>query len=205
MWNNINLLEKYGDIIKEEINIKEIGNLDAKIKITKIFKPLGSKLSEKFGKDTWSIIKNGKEGNIKEIGDNKIEIFDKDENTRTLEHDEYEIAYEGLEGDNIAIEWDIIARLDLEITPQLQKEGIAREISRFLNQMRKDADYQVDDKVVLLYETTDKELEDILKEFKDFLISEALLSDIKKDKKPDGNIKALFTYEERNINFALKK
>ncbi|MBU0626111.1 hypothetical protein KKG31_08160 [Patescibacteria group bacterium] len=71
--------------------------------------------------------------------------------------------------------------------------------------MRKDADYQVDDKVVLLYETTDKELEDILKEFKDFLISEALLSDIKKDKKPDGNIKALFTYEERNINFALKK
>ena len=205
MLNNNDILKKYGDIIKEEINIKDISNLDDKIKITKIFKPIGSKLSEKFGKDTGKIIQHGKAGNIKELGDNKIEIFDSEWNKWTLEQDEYEIAYEWLEWDDIAIEWDIIAKLDLEITPDLQREGISREISRFINQMRKDADYQVDDKVTLIYETTDKELEDILKEFNDFLTSEALLSDIKKNKNPEWDVKALFCHEERNIDFALKK
>jgi isoleucyl-tRNA synthetase len=100
---------------------------------------------------------------------------------------------------------EIIAKLDLEITPQLQKEGIAREISRFLNQMRKEADYQVDDKVTLLYETSDSELDQIIKEFEEFLTNEALLSKIQKIETPEGDIVSLFTYEERNINFALKK
>jgi len=205
MGNNSDLLEKYWDIIKEEINIKDISTFDKNIKITKIFKPLGSALSEKFGKDTGKIIQNGKSGNIKELEDSKIEIFDNEGNTRILEKNEYEIAYKGLDGDDIAIEWDIIAKLDLEITPDLQREGIAREISRFLNQMRKDADYEVDAKVALLYATTDKKLEEILNEFSDFLKSEALLSEIKNDKNPDGDLKATFSHEEREINFALKK
>jgi isoleucyl-tRNA synthetase len=61
------------------------------------------------------------------------------------------VAYEGLEGDNVAVDGDIIAKLDLNITPELKKEGVAREISRFLNQMRKDADYPVDAKLQLFY------------------------------------------------------
>jgi isoleucyl-tRNA synthetase len=66
-----------------------------------------------------------------------------------LEKNEYEIAYEGLDSDDMAIDGNIIARLDLELTPELQREGIAREISRFLNQMRKDANFNIDDRVEL--------------------------------------------------------
>jgi len=202
------LLEKYADIIKEEVNVKAIEELDNSLKINKIFKPIGSQLSAKFGKDTGKIIQYGKQGNIKDAGDGKMIIFDPDisgGNEWTLENNEYEIAYEGLEGDNMAVDQNIIAKLDLELTPALQREGIAREISRFLNQMRKDADYNVDDKVKLFFNTTDETLKSILNEFKDFFKHEALISDIQSTNNPEWDIVALFTNGEANIDFALKK
>jgi hypothetical protein len=88
------LLKKYGEIIKEEVNVKKIDEIDNSMKITKIFKPIGSQLSAKFGKDTGKIIQYGKQGNIKDAGDGKVIIFDNEGNERTLEPSEYEIAYE---------------------------------------------------------------------------------------------------------------
>ena len=199
------LLDKYGDIIKEEVNIKQIEWFDDSIKITKIFKPIGSQLSAKFGKDTGKIIQYGKQGNIKDAGDGKITIFDNDGNEWTLEANEYEIAYEGLEGDNMSVDQNIIAKLDLELTPELEREWIAREISRFLNQMRKDADYNVDTKVVMFFSTSDENLTNIIKEFTDFFKHEALLSDVQSTDTPEWDIVALFTNSQATINFALKK
>lgn len=199
------LLKKYADIIKEEVNVKQVEELDNSLKIQKIFKPIGSQLSAKFGKDTGKIIQYGKQGNIKDAGDGKMIIFDNEGNERTLESSEYEIAYEGLEWDNMAVDQNIIAKLDLELTPQLQREGVAREISRFLNQMRKDADYSVDTKVLMLFSTTDENLMNIVQEFKDFFKHEALISDIQSTDKPEGDIVALFTNNESTINFSLKR
>lgn len=116
------ILKKYGEIIKEEVNIKSIEEMDDSLKIQKVFKPIGSQLSAKFGKDTGKIIQYGKQGNIKDAGDGKVIIFDNEGNERILEHNEYEIAYEGLEGDTTAVDQNIIAKLDLELTPELQRE-----------------------------------------------------------------------------------
>lgn len=199
------LLNKYADIIKEEVNVKHIEELDDSLKIQKTFKPIGSQLSAKFGKDTGKIIQYGKQGNIRDAGDGKVIIFDTEGNEWTLASTEYEIAYEGLEGDNMAIDQNIIAKLDLELTPELQREGVAREISRFLNQMRKDADYTVDTKVQLLFSTSDENMANIVKEFTSFFKHEALISEVQSTDTPEGDIVALFTSNESTINFALKK
>jgi hypothetical protein len=50
--------------------------LDNSIKVKKIFKPLGSQLSAKFGKDTGKIIQFGKIGNLKQGENNQIIVFD---------------------------------------------------------------------------------------------------------------------------------
>ncbi len=199
------LLKKYSEIIKEEVNIKKIEEMDDSMKISKIFKPIGSQLSAKFGKDTGKIIQYGKQGNIKDAVEGKVIIFDNDGNEWTLEANEYEIAYEGLEGDNMAVDQNIIAKLDLELTPELEREGIAREISRFLNQMRKEADYNVDDKVKALYSASNEYLKNILNEFEEFFKNEALISEFISTENPEGDVIALFTNNEANINFALKR
>lgn len=200
-----NLLNKYADIIKEEVNVKEIKELDNSLKIQKIFKPIGSQLSAKFGKDTGRIIQLWKQGNIKAAGDGKMIIFDDDGHEWTLESSEYEIAYEWLEGENMAVDQNIISKLDLQLTPELEREGIAREISRFLNQMRKDADYSVDSKVVLSFSTHDEKLAHIIEEFTDFFKHEALISDIQSTDTPEWDIVALFTSNESTVNFALQR
>lgn len=201
-----NLLDKYWDIIQEEVNVKKIDMLPDSLNISKIYKPIWSQISSKFTKDTGKIIQFSKQWNIVELQDSKIKVFDDQKNERILSKEDYEIAYQWIDWNDIAVDWNIIAKLDLEISPQLQKEWIAREISRFINQMRKDADYSVDSKVDMIYQTDDNTLSEIIQEFGDFLKWEALLNTItKENKKPDWNIFALFTNEESTINFALKK
>ena len=94
----------------------------------------------------------------------------------------------------------------MNITPELKREGVAREISRFLNQMRKDADYQVDKKIKLTYSTDDAQLKSLIHDFADFFQHEALITDIKEQKwKLTGDIVALFESDGKNVEFSLSK
>ena len=191
---------KYGAIIGEEVNVKKISSFVSDKPLVKTFKPLGSQLSSKFWKDTGQIIANGKQGNIKELEDGKIEVFSSQWGSWILELDDYEVVYEGLTDPNIAVDWSMIAKLDLEITPELEREGIARELSRFLNQMRKDADFAVEDKVKMVFSTSSDNLKKIIYEFSEFLKWEALLLSIE-EKGCEGEIVSEFVslWEKMNI------
>ena len=171
------LLEKYWDIIKEEINVKRVDIYNSDKPITKIYKPLWWQLSAKFWKDTWQIISNWKQGNVREI-DGWIEVFDNNGHTWKLEESDYEIVYEWLNETDTTVEWNTIVKLDLLITDDLRREWIAREISRFLNQMRKDANFAVDARVNMHYETESDEMKKIIMEFSEFLKDEALIINI---------------------------
>ncbi|HRU50518.1 MAG TPA: DUF5915 domain-containing protein [Candidatus Absconditabacterales bacterium] len=198
------VLDKYGNIIKEEINVKDIETFDDSIKITKIFKPLGSALSAKFSKDTGNIIKYGKMGNITELEEGRIKVFDDNSNEWILEKEDYEISYQGLDGNDVAVDGGVIVKLDLELTPELEMEGIAREISRFLNQMRKDIDYNVDDKVKMFFHTNDQYFTDIINKFSQFLSSEALLESVE-NLDQEGDIVSVFNLDDKTVRFSLKK
>jgi len=149
--------------------------------------------------------------NIEELWEWKVRVFDPENSwewhERILEKGDYEIAYQGLDGDDIAIDGDVIAKLDLELTSELKKEWMAREVSRFLNQMRKEADYKVDTKVAMYFDTNDTYMKEVILDFKDFLIAEWLLSSVSEWKSEINNwdIKSIFNIEEREVVFSLKK
>jgi len=72
--------------------------------------------------------------------------------------------------------------------------------------MRKDANFNIDDRVSLTFVTDDSELSGIMKDFATFFVQEALIKDIKENKKKlDGTIVSLFTSDEKKIEFAMKK
>ena len=177
MLNEKQLIDKYGDIIKEEINVKEVDTYQSDKPITKVYKPLWGKLSAKFGKDTWQIIANWKQWNVREI-DGGIEVFDNAWHTWKLDESDYEVVYEWLDGTDTTVEGNTIVKLDLEITDELKREWTAREISRFLNQMRKDADFSVDARVNMHYQSDSEDMKNIVKEFSEFLKEEALIINI---------------------------
>ena len=198
------VLDKYWEIIKEEINVKKISSLENWWDIKKIFKPIWSQISAKFGKDTWNVIKFGKMWNIKQWENDSVIVFDDAWNEWILEKEDYEISYQGLDWNDVAADGDVIAKLDLELTPELEKEWMAREVSRFLNQMRKDADYNIDARVAMYYETNDEYMKDVINSFSDFLSHEALLSSINMGTE-NWDIQAVFNIDERTVTFTLKK
>lgn len=198
------IVDKYWDTIKEEINVKDIQSFDDGIKITKIFKPLWSALSAKFSKDTGNIIKYWKMWNITELGEWRIKVFDDSGNEWILEKEDYEISYQGLDWDDVAVDGGVIVKLDLELTPELEMEWVAREMSRFLNQMRKDVDYNVDDKVKMYYNTNDEYMKWVINGFTEFLCSEALLESIKESKE-EWDIVSIFNIDEKTVIFSLQK
>jgi len=196
------IVDKYWDTIKEEINVKDIQSFDDGIKITKIFKPLWSALSAKFSKDTGNIIKYWKMWNITELGEWRIKVFDDSGNEWILEKEDYEISYQGLDWDDVAVDGGVIVKLDLELTPELEMEWVAREMSRFLNQMRKDADFAVENKVKLNYYTENHYLKTVLNKFSEDLKWEALLTSIE-EWQTDWTISAEFTSWDESIFFIL--
>ncbi len=204
MVNEQELLKKYWEIIKEEVNVKEISSFSSDKPLVKVYKPLGSQLSAKFWKDTGQIIANGKQWNIKELDNGQIEVFSPQGWKWVLDPEDYEVVYEGLDDSNIAVDGNMIAKLDLEITPELEREWIARELSRFLNQMRKDADFAVEDKVNMYYSTTSDSLKWIIAEFWEFLKWEALLLKIEENV-PEWGFKAEFKSWDDTITITLVK
>ena len=202
MLNEKQLIDKYGDIIKEEINVKDVDIYQSDKPITKIYKPLWGQLSAKFGKDTWQIIANWKQGNVREV-DGGIEVFDNAWHTWKLEESDYEVVYEWLDGTDTTVEWNTIVKLDLEITDELKREWTAREISRFLNQMRKDADFSVDARVNMHYQSDSEDMKNIVKEFAEFLKEEALIIDISEGNCDSDTHSDTFESENGNIKFWL--
>lgn len=199
-----NILTKYADILREEINVKEITDFSSDQPIVKVFKPLWGQLSAKFWKDTWQIISNGKQWNVRELTGWDIEIFSPSGEKRVLSDWDYEIVYEWLDWDDIAVEWNVIVKLDLNLTEELRREWIAREISRFLNQMRKDADFPVDARVSMIYSSTDVKLLGIMQDFSSFFMDEALLSSVNQWD-VSGDIVSEFSSDDQLILFSLRK
>ena len=130
-------------------------------------------------------------------------VFDDAGNEWTLAKEDYEISYEWLDGKDVAADGDVIAKLDLQLTPELEMEWMAREISRFLNQMRKDADFNIDARVDMYFETTNDYLQKVIDSFSEFLSHEALLNNIT-PWKPDWDIQAVFNIDDMIVTFTLK-
>ena len=70
-----------------------------------------------------------------------------------------------VEGDVVKEDGGLKVVLDTELTPELKKEGLAREIIRAVNQIRKEKKLSIDKKAVVTYSTDDKMLQEVFAKF----------------------------------------
>lgn len=197
-------LEKYKDIIAQEVNVKEVTLLWWDTKFKQSYSPIWRELSDDFGKNTWRIIWAAKSWNAI-LNQNWTLTVSQWNDSWTLKPHQFENRVEWLNEDNQAAESGVIVSLDFEMTDELIAEWIARELSRFLNQMRKDADYQIDSRVVCSYTTQSEQLKNVLISFEEFLKNEALLTSLQEWTQKDSNIESQFESDEWKIIFSLKE
>ena len=169
------------NLIKNEVNIKEVQILDdASAVLIKQIKPNFKTLGPKFGKDMRLIAAEVQKFTQEDI--NKIE---KDKNiflvingkNITLELLDVEISSKDIEGWLVANEGSLTVALDVTITEDLRKEGVARELVNRIQNARKDSGLEVTDKIkltVLNFENLQKSITDN----KAYIMSETLTKEL---------------------------
>jgi isoleucyl-tRNA synthetase len=142
------------DLIKNEVNVKEIELIDdASGILVKQIKPNFKNLGPRFGKDMKLIaseIQSFDQDTIKileQTGSFDIEINNK---IITLGTDDVEISSQDIEGWLVANSGTLTVALDITITPELKKEGIARELVNRIQNIRKDSGLEVTDRIEIV-------------------------------------------------------
>ncbi|MAQ76008.1 MAG: isoleucine--tRNA ligase [Aquimarina sp.] len=150
-----NEINDIADLIKSEVNVKEIELIDdASGILVKQIKPNFKNLGPRFGKDM-KLIAN----KIQSFDQETIKIlegtgqFDVEINNKiiTLGIDDVEISSQDIEGWLVANSGPLTVALDVTITPDLRKEGIARELVNRIQNMRKDSGFEVTDKIEIVF------------------------------------------------------
>jgi len=170
-------IEAVSDLIKAEVNVKEIVLLDdASGILIKQIKPNFKALGPRFGKDMGLISKE-----IQALTAEQISQFDKEGsytvviagNSVILSLEDVEISSQDIEGWLVANSNGITVALDITITPELRQEGIARELVNRIQNIRKDTGFEVTDKIKVHLQKNDT-LEEAVNANKDYIKSETL-------------------------------
>jgi isoleucyl-tRNA synthetase len=144
-------IEAVADLIKSEVNVKEIELLDdASGVLVKQIKPNFKTLGPKFGKDMKAIVSAvaqlGQEDiqKIEQEGEISLQIENKN---LILQLQDVEISSQDIAGWLVASSGSLTVALDVTINETLRKEGIARELVNRIQNLRKDSGYEVTDKI----------------------------------------------------------
>ena len=169
------------NLIKHEVNIKEIVLLeDASDILVKQIKPNFKTLGPKFGKEMKFIanhIRNFTKEDILKIElDGKMPI-ELDGKMINLELSDVEISSKDIEGWLVANEGSITVALDVTISEELRKEGIARELINRIQNARKDSGLDVTDRIKLTV-LKSEDLEESINKNKEYIMSETLTDEL---------------------------
>lgn len=174
-------LQQVEGIIKSEVNVKEVEYLsDTDGFISKKIKPnfvaLGKKLGAKMKAVSTALAQFGqqeitqfeKEGKYSLLIDNEPVI---------LQINEVEISSEDIPGWTVANKGSLTVALDINITPELEQEGNAREFVNRIQKIRKDSNFDLTDRIVVKVSGAD-ELKTSLTLFKEYICAEVLADEL---------------------------
>ncbi|WP_309608580.1 isoleucine--tRNA ligase, partial [Flavobacterium sp.] len=170
-------IEAVSDLIKAEVNVKEIELLDdASGVLIKQIKPNFKALGPRFGKDMGLIAKE-----IQNFEAEQINFLDKNGavdvvisgKTITLSLEDVEISSQDVEGWLVANSNGITVALDVTISLELKQEGIARELVNRIQNIRKDSGFEVTDKIKVKLQSNN-ELEEAINKNISYIKSETL-------------------------------
>jgi len=171
--------EAVESIILTEVNVKEVEYLtDAtgviKKKIKANFKTLGPKYG-KLMKAVSVLVSNMNQSEITAFEQSGAYEAMIDGEPVTLALEDVEIHSEDIPGLQVASEGAITVALDINVTPELRLEGIAREFVNRIQNLRKDSNFEVTDKIILRI-VRHPELNEAMDKFGDFIGSQTLAS-----------------------------
>ncbi len=168
-------LEPLAHLLRDEVNVKEVAfSDDPEAFGTFVLKPRGKVVGPKLGGDTQKVMKAAREHDWVANDNGTVTVAG-----HTLEADEFDLAINAQEGQATAAlpGNEAVVNLDVEVTQELEAEGLARDLVRLVQQERKERDLHVADRIELRV-SAGAELRDQLAPHDSFVAEQVLATSI---------------------------
>ncbi|MBO0352555.1 isoleucine--tRNA ligase [Muricauda ruestringensis] len=199
-------IEAVSNLVKSEVNVKEIEMLDdASGVLVKQIKPNFKVLGPKFGKDMKAIAVE-----VSKLGQDDIQKIEREgelllqlENkTVNLQLTDVEISSQDIEGWLVASSGSLTVALDVTIDETLKKEGIARELVNRIQNLRKESGFEVTDKIDIKI-LKDGLVENAVSSNEEYIKTETLTAELNFEEKLEDGVAIAF--DEVNTKLFIQK
>ncbi len=168
-------IKPFADLLADELNVKEVIFTDDVQQYGSFaLKPLGKVLGPKIGPDVQTVIKAAKAGEWEELDDGTVRVAG-----HVLEAGEFDLGLvptDGVAAAALRGNHSVVV-LDDVVTPELEIEGLARDLVRLIQQERKEQDLVVTDRIVISL-TIDQPLRDAVAAHKEWIMSQVLATEL---------------------------
>ncbi|MBN2185098.1 MAG: isoleucine--tRNA ligase [Candidatus Krumholzibacteriota bacterium] len=195
------------NLVLDELNVKraeQIGNTDDFISTS--VKPDYSVLGKRFGKGmkaVANILENLSDESVRELVEKEKVTVEIDEKTEVITLDEVQIVQDTAEGFSAETEGGLTIILDIRMTPELIREGMARDLVNRIQNLRKDSGFEVSDRIELSYKVTD-EIAEVFDLFGEHIRSETLTESLVQGEK-DWEFSTEFDLNDNKVELWVRR
>jgi isoleucyl-tRNA synthetase len=203
------MVEDYRDLLAEELNVKQVRLLDtAREAVEYRLKPLPKQLGQKYGSRFPAIQKAIQALDPEEPAERVLrgDSFELPLDGEMLEilPDEVEVRVEAHEGFSAVAEGPYLAALVTELDEELALEGLAREFVRRVQDLRKQADFQVDDHIAIEYQASEG-LDRAVEKNRAYIQGETIADLIERSVHPEGEAEAEHSFDGEKLTVAVSR
>jgi isoleucyl-tRNA synthetase len=178
--------EEFAFLVRDELNIKKITHVDdlelyVKYRVKADFSKLGKRLGKRM-KQAAAMLETLDAGSIKTLlsqGETSIEL---DGEKEVITKKEVQILQETAQGFIAGTDGDLTVILDTRLTPELLKEGLARELVNRIQNFRKESGLEVSDRIELSFRAPE-EVSVVFHEFGEHICMETLAESLDEGEK----------------------
>ncbi len=193
------VVDAIAGIVKAEVNVKDLKLVasDNEVFVKRVdpdFKRLGPKMG-KLMKQAAAAIKALDASSISDLEKNGMISIDLDGTSVDIELADVKVISEDIPGWLVANEGDLTVALDIDVTPELMREGLAREIINRVQNIRKSRGYDITDHINLLF-VPSPEIEEVLAGFGGYIGAQVLADSITTGEPSDPNSVEILDLDE---------
>jgi isoleucyl-tRNA synthetase len=200
---------EYIDIVMDELNVKGFDFVeDASKLVTYQVLPNNKKLGPRFGARFPDVRAALEAANMEEVVGKvqaKLSVdLELNGETITLEPDELLVQTKPVAGLITAEDKLITVALDAEITSELRIEGLAREIVRRVQAMRKNAEFNIEDRITTYYDV-ETEMSEVFQSWGDYIKAETLSIELVSGDPPDSAYTENHKIEDQSLTLGVTR
>jgi isoleucyl-tRNA synthetase len=202
-------LENNADLLAEELNVKRVTALSSAgeavaYSLNPLPKQLGQKYQSQFPAVRKAILELESEKAARDLLSGESITVSVEGEMLEILPEEVEVRAEARSGLVVASEGAYLAALRTDLTPELVREGLAREYVRRVQDLRKQADFDISDRIYM-YASATPNLEAAIRDHQEYIMGETLTLELRSGEPPPKAATTTFEFEGEEVKVGLVK